>query len=229
MIISPSVNQLDSMYPSFSHMLKVGDQLNLSYETKWSSLYGYSFGENEITIGDTNHKLTAGQYFSLFCASNIPKFDVRSNLFLVVRLGYKCQNTLGWVEKQGRLSYIDGCTDSLLVYPPRMGDPSLNLLHFPAGIEQTVHIHPSIRFGCVISGEGWADYWHDGGFTTSKLTVGTNFCLQENEQHRFRTEKIDYTQDKSYSSMTVIAWHPDGDWGPTDHNHTMLNRTYIKK
>jgi hypothetical protein len=29
--------------------------------------------------------------------------------------------------------------------------------------------------------------------------------------------------------MRVIAYHPDGDWGPTDENHTMLNRTYIKK
>jgi len=38
------------------------------------------------------------------------------------------------------------------------------------------------------------------------------------ENHRFRT--VD-------STMTVIAFHPDGDWGPTDHTHTMINRTYI--
>lgn len=220
MKLSNQINQLDSMYPSFNHMLVEGDKLHLSYEYKWSSLYGYSFGQNIIKIGSNIHYLEKGQYFSLFCGDNIPEFEIQSKLFLVVRLGYKCQNTLGWVEKQGRLSYIDGCTDSLLIYPPRMGDPSLNLLHFPQGIEQTRHLHPSIRIGCVIDGNGWSDVWDNGQVISNKLETGTNFCLEENELHRFRTED---------SSMTVIAWHPDGDWGPTDHNHTMLNRTYIKK
>ena len=127
---------------------------------------------------------------------------------------------MGWVEKQGRLSYIDGCTDSLLIYPPRQGDPSLNFLNFPAGIDQTKHLHPSVRFGCVIAGNGISDVWVNGKVESHKLATGVNFCLEENEQHRFKT--VD-------SSMTVIAWHPDGDWGPTDHNHTMLNRTYISK
>lgn len=208
------------MYPTFGYMLSTNDELHLSHSTKWSSLYGYSFGSNKIKIGSNIYYLEEGQYFSLFCGDNIPEFDINSKLFLVIRLGYKCQNTLGWVEKQGRLSYIDGCTDSLLIYPPRMGDPSLNLLHFPHGIEQTRHLHPSIRIGCVISGEGWSDVWDNGQVISNKLQSGTNFCLEENELHRFRTED---------SSMTVIAWHPDGDWGPTDHNHTMLNRTYIKK
>lgn len=220
MIISNKVNQLDSMYPTFNHMLVAGDHLNLSYESKWSSLYGYSFGTNKIRIGDKVHYLDKGQYFSLFCGDNIPEFDITSQLFLVVKLGYKCQNTFGWVEKQGRLSYIDGCTDSLLIYPPRMGDPSMSLLNFPHGIEQTRHLHPSIRIGCVIAGDGWSDVWDNGHVISNKLSTGMNFCLEENEIHRFRTEN---------SSMTVIAWHPDGDWGPTDHNHTMLNRTYIKK
>jgi hypothetical protein len=31
------------------------------------------------------------------------------------------------------------------------------------------------------------------------------------------------------SNMVVIPYHPDGDWGPTDHNHSMLNRTYLTK
>ena len=219
MIINDKVIQLDSMYPSFSHMFKNGDRIKLPEESKWSSIYGYSFGDNKITIGGRVHKLTGGQYFSLFCNEFVPKIACESALFLVVRLGYKAQNVIGWVEEQGRLSYIDGCTDSLLVYPPRQGDPSLNLLHFPTGIEQTRHLHPSIRMGCVISGEGWSDVWENGEMKSNRLHAGDNFCLVENELHRFRTED---------SHMTVIAWHPDGDWGPTDHNHTMLNRTYTR-
>jgi len=29
-------------------------------------------------------------------------------------------------------------------------------------------------------------------------------------------------------SMDVLAWHPDSDFGPTDENHPMKNRTYIE-
>jgi hypothetical protein len=45
------------------------------------------------------------------------------------------------------------------------------------------------------------------------------FCLEEHELHKFKTEN---------SEMKLVVYHPDSDWGPTDQNHTMLNRTYIK-
>lgn len=219
MIIDKGISQLDTMYPTFSCMLEPGDQLNYPADPRFGSIYGYSYGKNAIKIGEKIHFLEAGQYFSLWAGEHIPEYNMESKLLLIVRLGYKCQNNIGWIESQGRLSYIDGCTDSLLIYPPRMGDPSLNLLYFPTGIEQTRHLHPSIRVGCVVAGEGWSDVWENGEVTSNKLEVGMHFCLNENELHRFRTEG---------SSMTVIAWHPDGDWGPTDHNHTMLNRTYTR-
>lgn len=218
MINSSHIQQLDSMYPAANWMLD-HQTLELPDYVRWSSVYGYSFGQSSITIGNITYQFENKQYFSLFVGNNSVVVNSTDQLFLVVKLGYKCQNNIGWVEEQGRLSYIDGCTDSLLIYPPRQGDPSLNLLYFPSGIEQSRHLHPSIRIGCVISGAGESDTWDQHGIQTNALEVGSNFCLEENELHRFRT---------STSSMTVIAWHPDGDWGPTDHNHTMLNRTYIK-
>lgn len=60
----------------------------------------------------------------------------------------------GPIESVGRLRYIDGCTDSLLIAPIKKGDPCLNLLHFPPGVVQTMHTHPSIRIGLVAKGEG---------------------------------------------------------------------------
>jgi hypothetical protein len=33
---------------------------------------------------------------------------------------------------------------------------------------------------------------------------------------------------ESKSSLDVIAFHPDSDWGPTDGTHPMLNRTYLR-
>lgn len=209
----------DTMYPSFNIMADVDDRIDWPEYAKWSSIYGYSFGKNTIVVDDKIHNLEKGQYFSFFIKNQPPRFICESKLFLVCKLGYKCQNVIGWVEEQGRLCYIDGCTDSLLIYPPRLGDPSLNFLHFPAGITQTKHLHPSIRIGCVISGQGSSDIWTGEKQETIPLVAGQNFCLEENEQHRFKTTDL---------SMSIIAWHPDGNWGPTDHDHPMLNRTYTK-
>jgi quercetin dioxygenase-like cupin family protein len=223
MLIQKEINQLDSMYPTFSGMLDQHNSKNFKWPdfAKWASIYGYCFSATDIVVNNVVHKLSAGQYFSFFNRdSTSPIFTTEGNVFVVCRLGYKCQDVTGWVEKQGRLSYIDGCSDSLLIYPPRQGDPSLNLLHFPSGVEQSPHLHPSIRMGCVVSGSGYSDVWENGKATRCKLTTGDMFCLEENEVHRFVTTD---------SQMTVIAWHPDGDWGPTDHNHTMINRTYLTK
>jgi quercetin dioxygenase-like cupin family protein len=195
------------------------ESLKLPQHCKYATIYGYSFGESIIKIDGKQYKLEAGQYFALPINDSC-RIHAKDQLFLVTRLGYRALPTIGWVEEKGRLSYIDGCSDSLLVYPARLGDSSLNLLYFPPGIKQSFHRHPSIRLGCVISGNGHSSYGESLETKELELKEGSMFCLEEQERHRFRT-------DNSSSSMTVIAFHPDGDWGPTDHNHTMLNRTYL--
>ena len=212
------INQLKTMYPSAGYMYK---DTNFELPNNFShySVYGYCYNHADITVDGYTHQLTSGQYFA-FSVTDTCTGTVADNLFLVARLGYRVPNQIGWVERQGRLSYIDGCSDSLLVYPARMGDSSLNLLHFPPGINQSFHSHPSIRIGCVIDGHGIAEYGNDKNTTQAHLLNGFAFSLLEHERHRFCTAD---------TGMTVIAFHPDGDWGPTDHNHTMLNRTYLTK
>lgn len=212
------LNQFNSMYPSSGYLLE-NEKFTLPEFCKYCSVYGYSYGESLLTIDDKTYNLEKGQYFGLSVRDSLTA-EVQDKLFLVVRLGYIVPNTIGWVEQRGRLSYIDGCSDSLLIFPARLGDASLNLLYFPSGIEQTFHRHPSIRLGCVIDGEGLREKGESNKITSTVLAKGTAFCLNEQERHRFKTTE---------SSMTVIAFHPDGDWGPTDHNHTMLNRTYLDK
>jgi predicted RNA binding protein YcfA (HicA-like mRNA interferase family) len=130
----------------------------------------------------------------------------------------------GPVERVGRLRYIDGCTDSLLVPPVKKGDPCLNLLHFPRGIDQTMHTHPSVRLGMVHRGHGWCiTPWGN-----VELTEGMIFAIHPSNgrdvdghpvgSHKFRTDE---------SEMTVIAFHPDSDVGPTDELHPMLSRTIV--
>jgi hypothetical protein len=212
------LNQLKTMYPSAGYMYE-DTEFGLPSNFSYYSIYGYCYNYAQITIDGTTHNIAQGQYFA-FSVSTECAGKVFGKMFLVARLGYQVPNQLGWVEQQGRLSYIDGCSDSLLVYPARLGDSSLNLLYFPPGINQTFHRHPSIRIGCVIDGHGVSENGEDNCTVNTELASGTAFSLVEHERHRF------FTTD---SSMTVIAFHPDGDWGPTDHNHTMLNRTYLTK
>lgn len=217
MIRNTELNQLTSMYPTVGFMLKNQEFILPSY-ARYCSIYGYSFGRSSITVDEKIYHFENKQYFS-FGVKETATVTSDDNLFIVIRLGYLVPNNIGWIEEKGRLSYIDGCSDSLLVYPSRLGDPSLNLLYFPPGIEQTFHRHPSIRMGCVINGSGISCVGEKNDVQELPLEVETSFCLVEQERHRFRTTD---------NSMTVIAFHPDGDWGPTDRNHTMLNRTYTE-
>ncbi|GFH60425.1 hypothetical protein CTEN210_16901 [Chaetoceros tenuissimus] len=122
-------------------------------------------------------------------------------------------------ELVGALPYIDGCTDSLLISPPIKGDPCLNHLHFPTHIKQTQHTHPSGRAGMVIAGEGNCVVVHgDKSVTRTKLTPGTVFVIPTNAPHAFETED---------STLDVIAFHPDSDFGAEATNHPMVNRTIV--
>lgn len=119
----------------------------------------------------------------------------------------------GPAEERGRLCYIDGCSDTVLVQPVVRGDPCLNLLHLPAGTVQTDHDHPSIRVGLVLSGVGRCVIERD---EVTALEAGTAFVLPARVTHRFET---------GGKPLRIVAWHPDSDVGPTDDDHPMLNRT----
>lgn len=121
----------------------------------------------------------------------------------------------GPVEPTGRLRYIDGCSDTVLVAPVVCGDPCLNLLHLPFGVVQTDHQHPSVRVGLVLHGSGRCV--SDGG-RIETLAPGAVFVLPPNEVHRFETPS---------DEMLLLAWHPDSDSGPTDDDHPMLNRSLV--
>jgi hypothetical protein len=212
---SSIIDMRDTMYPSYSLMVRASSANVQSSDIGWATAMGYSYGEAMIRIRDRIIFLKKGEYFSFTVRNEDVYISTPDKLFIVFRLGFLGHDIVGKTERQGRLSYIDGCSDSLIVYPPRLGDASLNLLYFPKNINQSFHTHPSIRIGCVISGSGVSDTDIE-----NFLVEGSHFCLEQQELHRFRTDTSD---------MRVIAFHPDGDWGPTDENHTMLNRTYIKK
>lgn len=117
-------------------------------------------------------------------------------------------------SRPGHLCYIDGCSNTNLVDPLRNGDPCLNYLYFPPGINQTYHTHPSIRIGFIISGKGYASINNK----EIPLDVGSVFVLDRHTFHRFRTED---------SHMSLMVFHPDSEDGPRDEFNPMKSRTYI--
>lgn len=123
----------------------------------------------------------------------------------------------GPLEPEGKLRYINGCTDTLLVPPVRKGDPCMNHLHFPAQSVQTPHTHPSVRVNLVYRGSGVCIVPEDEIKRVS-LVSGYAFIMKTNTLHSFDTE---------VESMDIITFHPDSDVGMTDDNHPMVNRTIV--
>jgi hypothetical protein len=161
-----------------------------------------------------NWWLDAGQWFSM-PNGIVLNLTANSRVLVSQCLGYQGIYAMGGpIEAQGRLRYIDGCSDTLLCAPSLLGDPCLNHLHFPIGIQQTAHTHPSLRAGIIVKGRG--------ACVTNQqeipLLAGSLFCITKETDHHFITKT---------STMDVIAYHPDSDWGPTHNDHPMVNRTWV--
>ncbi len=159
-------------------------------------------------------RLRAGMFFVAVGRCQIAAPGGRG--LVITRSGYRGLRQVGGpIEEKGRLQYIDGCTDTLLVCPPRLGEPCLNHLHIPPGTSQSEHTHPSDRIGVILRGSGECRTGHGSVYP---LSPGMGWRIPTGLQHSF------FTTD---SSLDVIAWHPDSDFGPTDGCHPMLNRTIL--
>jgi quercetin dioxygenase-like cupin family protein len=174
--------------------------------------FGYvNSGSCVISSAPGHYTLRAGMVFSIPGAGAVTGHEG----IVVSRYGYRGLFQIGGpVENEGRLKYMDGCTDSLLIPPVMYGDACLNLLYFPPGIAQTPHTHPSVRIGIVASGKGVC-------VTPAgeiPLLPGQAFVIHADGLHSFNTRE---------NAMRIIAYHPDSDFGPTHKDHPMLNRTLV--
>jgi hypothetical protein len=176
--------------------------------------YGFVHaGAAEIGTPSGRFRLTAGMYFA------VPGWlwlRGGTGLIITAERHRGFFHVGGPVEDAGRLRYIDGCTDSLLISPPLLGDPCLNLLHIPPGTRQTAHTHPSIRVGLIVRGSGQC-VTPGGRFT---LRPGLGFVIAAEALHSFHTDR---------EPLLVIAYHPDSDFGPTHECHPMVNRTIVPR
>jgi len=196
-----------------------------------SRLLAWRDAELDLAGDATHFGFVASGAPKLECASG--SFTLRPGMFfsaagpaavtgggsgiVVDRVGHRGWFQLGGpVEERGRLRYIDGCTDSLLLPPLVKGDPCLNLLHIPARTQQSAHTHPSLRLGMILDGAGLC-VTPDGRIP---LRPGQVFLIRTGGLHSFHTES---------SHLRVLAYHPDSDFGPTHEDHPMLNRTHLAR
>jgi hypothetical protein len=132
----------------------------------------------------------------------------------------------GPIESEGRLKYIDGCTDTMLLAPLKVGDPCLNFLHFPPHVKQTMHTHPSFRVGIVTRGSGqcvtpWGNVPLVPGLAfIIKARTGAKLNGYEVGSHCFYTDT---------ECMDIVSFHPDSEVGPTDEVHQMRIGTIINE
>lgn len=205
------------------------------------SYYGYVYeglfkikGANfpELYIGNGMYFSVAGEFDieSIYCGKVI-LIEVLHTKGIYPINKFKAMFTVGGaIEAEGRLKYIDGCTDSILIHPVKKGDPCFNHLHFPTNIKQTPHTHPSHRIGVVAKGNGLCVT----PFGNLELKQGMIFVIKGWDGVSFATgvdggkyevgNHCFFTNDES---MDVIAFHPDSDFGAEDENHPMINRTIV--
>ena len=174
--------------------------------------FGLVTATSSVTMGDDTFVLRAGSYF---VAPERTQVTSGVGLAIVVHHYHGLRALGGPIEATGRLRYIDGCTDTLLVCPPRRGEPCLNHLHVPAGTSQSHHTHDSARIGVIVRGHGRCRT----PTGEIELRAGLGWYIPSGLPHAFAT-----TDD----SLDVFAWHPDSDFGPTDESHPMINRTLLE-
>lgn len=197
---------------SFKTQLSAWNNGNLSLHGRATHFGFVQDGMATLACDSGDFTLKAGMYFSVPGECNVTGkgrgiaiSSIEFNGFFQIG---------GPIERVGRLKYIDGCTDSLLISPIMKGDPCLNLLYFPPGIKQTPHTHPSNRVGIVARGTGKC-ITPEG---VTPLFPGQIFLIRALGLHSFET---------STSDMAVIAYHPDSDFGASHENHPMINRTIV--
>lgn len=219
--------------PTFTPILiQTGLLMDLSQDTFPTRVYGWNDGPLSLTPDATHYGMvTEGKAFLHVQEETYPlrpgmffvqpgsgciEGDWKGRGLVISRLDYQGLRQIGGpLEAAGRLRYIDGCSDTLLVCPPVLGEPCLNHLHIPAHTRQSSHTHPSVRIGVILRGSGEC---HTPEQVFS-LQPGMAWLIPTGSLHAFHT---------AAQTLDVIAWHPDSDFGPTHENHPMINRTLLQ-
>ncbi len=212
MIDVKGVFETDDRWPLRLTKLQAGESRAFDYTrgTYYIMLQDASYWSDSVKLESVNAALCVNNHFTVKCH--------RGNAVVIEYPGLKLLESRFFVQDrlgQGNLSYIDGGTNTTAVNPGRLGDPVINYVHFPAGMTQTLHTHPSHRVGMVLQGRGVVELDH-GNFD---LAQGDVFFMQRNVLHNFTCP---HNED-----VILFVFAPDSGTGPTDEVNPLKIRTYI--
>ena len=179
--------------------------------TYYIMLQNASYYSDNIKFENVNAALAVNSFFTIKCSKGTAVVIEYPGLHLL-ESRYYVQDKLD----MGNLSYMDGGTNTTAVNPGRLGDPVVNYVHFPAGMYQTLHTHPSHRIGMVLKGVGKIELDH-GEFP---LETGDVFFMQRNMLHNF-------TCPYENEDVVLFVFAPDSGTGPTDEVNPLKIRTYV--
>tara|TARA_A200000159_G_scaffold1951_2_gene2190 strand:+ start:8425 stop:9108 length:684 start_codon:yes stop_codon:yes gene_type:complete len=166
----------------------------------------YSVGDNNFT----------GQTINPFIAE---VYDDESTFVHIKFYGLSMNDDRLFVPDglpKGNLSYMDGGTNTTASNPGRLGLPVVNYVHFPAGMKQTLHTHPSQRIGLILSGKGEIEL--DNG-VMFPIKEGDAWVMERNVLHNFMCNQGE--------DVTLFVFSPDSGTGPTDEINPLKVRTYV--
>ena len=117
------------------------------------------------------------------------------------------------------LPYINGCSTESLLPPVRLGDPTMQLLHMPAGSsEQEEHIHSTVRVVYILDGSGICIHGLGKDQKEISITKGDVLILEKMCPHHFVTEE---------ESLLCSPLHIYSSVGAMEKNHPMFNVTHL--
>ena len=206
------VFETDDRWPLRMTKLEAGESRAFDYTrgTYYIMLQNASYYSDNVKLEDVNAALAVNNHFTIKCGNGTAVVVEYPGLRLL-ESRYYVQDRL----EQGNLSYIDGGTNTTAINPGRLGDPVINYVHFPAGMKQTLHTHPSHRVGMVLKGRGLVEL-NDGEFP---LEQGSVFFMQRNVLHNFMCP---HDED-----VVLFVFAPDSGTGPTDEVNPLKIRTYV--
>jgi quercetin dioxygenase-like cupin family protein len=204
--------ETDDRWPLRLTKLEAGESRAFDYTkgTYYIILQNASYFADNVKFEDVNAAFAVNNHFTIKCGPG--------TAVVIEYLGIRLLESRYFVQDRldmGNLSYIDGGTNTTAVNPGRLGDPVINYVHFPAGMTQTLHTHPSHRVGMVLRGRGLVEL-DNGDFP---LKTGDVFFLQRNALHNF---KCPYNED-----VVLFVFAPDSGTGPTDEVNPLKIRTYV--
>lgn len=179
--------------------------------TYYIMLRNASYFSDKANFETVNAAFCVNSHFTVKCGSD-------SSAVVVEYMGLHLLESRYYIQYQldmGNLSYMDGGTNTTAVNPGRLGDPVINYVHFPAGMYQTLHTHPSHRVGMVLKGNGQIELDNKEMFD---IKEGECFFMQRNVLHNFITDQ---------EPVILFVFAPDSGTGPTDEVNPLKIRTYV--